>query len=458
MNKNTFENIVLKIKNKIGRRNLAIINLIIITTVIMLSMMLLKEYKIQKQEVQDEYNRALYDFVSDVNNIKNEMLKLKVSSNDVYTLTTISSIFAKSNSAKANLDVLPFSQNSMSNTSTFLTQLSDFSYSLMRNIIGGKNIKEYMDNINTLYNKIEELSKVTEEIYAELNDGKVKWDELEKIGDEKIDELNADKELSKVNFIGKTFTDYEGIIYDGAFSNHILTLKPAYLSSNELSSKEVEIILKDKINLSKIDFKEELDGRIPLYKYEAMVDGNEDVKTIYATKNDGRIYQMISDRECTQEILTIEEAREKAKKFILSLGIENIEPTYYLKQDNMVTISYAAIQDNTIIYSDLIKVKVALDNGEIMTFEANGYIFNHKEREISPTCSIEEARETLNEDIAIESEGLAIIPNDAKDEVLTYEFKGKISDRDFLVYINANTLVQEKIYILLETEGGTLAI
>ncbi len=458
MNKNTFENIVLKIKNKIGRKNLAIINLVLITTVIMLSMMLLKEYKIQKQEVQDEYNRALYDFVSDVNNIKNEMLKLKVSSNDVYTLTTISSIFAKSNSAKANLDVLPFSQNSMSNTSTFLTQLSDFSYSLMRNIIGGKNIKEYMDNINTLYNKIEELSKVTEEIYAELNDGKVKWDELEKIGDEKIDELNADKELSKVNFIGKTFTDYEGIIYDGAFSNHILTLKPAYLSPNELSSKEVELILRDKINISKIDFKEELDGRIPLYKYEVTTEENEDVKTIYATKNDGRIYQMISDRECTKEVLTIEEARQKAKDFILSLGIENIEPTYYLKQDNMVTISYAAIQGNTIIYSDLIKVKVALDNGEIMTFEANGYIFNHKEREISPTCSIEEARETLNEDIAIESEGLAIIPNDAKDEVLTYEFKGKVKDRDFLVYINANTLVQEKIYILLETEGGTLAI
>ncbi len=458
MNKNTFENIVLKIKNKIGRKNLAIINLVLITIVIMLSMMLLKEYKIQKQEVQDEYNRALYDFVSDVNNIKNEMLKLKVSSNDVYTLTTISSIFAKSNSAKANLDVLPFSQNSMSNTSTFLTQLSDFSYSLMRNIIGGKNIKEYMDNINTLYNKIEELSKVTEEIYAELNDGKVKWDELEKIGDEKIDELNADEELSKVNLIGKTFTDYEGIIYDGAFSNHILTLKPAYLSPNELSSKEVELILREKINLSKIDFKEELDGRIPLYKYEAMVDGNDDIKTIYATKNDGRIYQMISDRECTQEVLTIEDARQKAKDFILSLGIESIEPTYYLKQDNMVTISYAAIQGDTIIYSDLIKVKVALDNGEIMTFEANGYIFNHKEREISPTYSIDDARAKLNEDIVIESEGLAIIPNDAKDEVLTYEFKGKVKDRDFLVYINANTLVQEKIYILLETEGGTLAI
>ena len=47
---------------------------------------------------------------------------------------------------------------------------------------------------------------------------------------EKIKESNAQEEVSSVNSIGKTFTEYEGIIYDGAFSNHILTLKPAYLT------------------------------------------------------------------------------------------------------------------------------------------------------------------------------------------------------------------------------------
>ena len=124
----------------------------------------------------------------------------------------------------------------------------------------------------------------------------------------------------------------------------------------------------------------------------------------------------------------------------------------------MVTISYAAIEEDVIIYSDLIKVKVALDDGEIMTFEANGYIYNHKDREINPSRTIEEARETLNSGINTTNERLAIIPTDSKDEVLTYEFKGTVEDQEFLVYVNANTLVTEKIYILLETPGGTLAM
>ena len=130
----------------------------------------------------------------------------------------------------------------------------------------------------------------------------------------------------------------------------------------------------------------------------------------------------------------------------------------YLKSQNMVTISFAATQDNVLIYSDLIKVKVALDNGEIMCFEANGYVFNHKERNILASKSVEEAKNVLYSDLKIDSQRLCIIPTDTKDEVLAYEFRGTIDDKTFLVYVNANNLTEEKIYILLDTPGGTIAI
>ena len=93
-----------------------------------------------------------------------------------------------------------------------------------------------------------------------------------------------------------------------------------------------------------------------------------------------------------------------------------------------------------------------------MTYEANGYVYNHKERDITATKTIDEARDVLYKDLEIENERLCIIPTDSKDEVLVYEFEGVIDDNRFLVYVNANTLVEEKIYILLETEGGTLAM
>lgn len=453
-----FEKKVAQIKRKLGEKNTGIILFGIVCIIVLGMMILLKRFKIQKQEVQDGYNRAMYDFVANVNNVESEILKLRISNNDTYTMTTLASIFAKSNSAKANLDILPFSANSISNVSKFLTQLSDFSYSLMRDIINGDDIANYKENIDTLYDKISELSNVAEEIYSDLNSGSIKWDELRKVGDEKIKESNAQEEVSSVNSIGKTFTEYEGIIYDGAFSNHILTLNPAYLSDKELTNEEAQKILKEKLDINVIEYKGEQDGKIALYYYEVKLNNCENVKTIYVTKQDGKIYQMISDKKVEMENITIEEAKQKAINFINDLGIYDIEPTYYLKVDNMLTISFAALQDDVVIYSDLIKVKVALDDGEIMTFEANGYIYNHKERDINPVKTIEEAKEVLYSDLKIENERLCIIPTDSKDEVLVYEFEGSVEDKKFLVYVNANTLVQEKIYILLDTPGGTLAI
>ena len=59
------------------------------------------------------------------------------------------------------------------------------------------------------------------------------------------------------------------------------------------------------------------------------------------------------------------------------------------------------------MYPDLIKVKVALDDGEILGIETTGYLNSHTERElVSEEISIEEARENINENLEIEKKKL----------------------------------------------------
>ena len=73
------------------------------------------------------------------------------------------------------------------------------------------------------------------------------------------------------------------------------------------------------------------------------------------------------------------------------------------------------MQNNIIMYPDLIKVKIALDDGEILGIETKGYLNNHLEREISKDIiSKEDAKKKLNKnlrfnDIKIESDGLLSI-------------------------------------------------
>ena len=68
------------------------------------------------------------------------------------------------------------------------------------------------------------------------------------------------------------------------------------------------------------------------------------------------------------------------------------------------------------------------------------------------------AKEKLNPKLNIESEGLAIIPTEWKTEILCYEFKGKVDETEFLVYINAQNGEEENILVIIETPGGMLTM
>ena len=69
-----------------------------------------------------------------------------------------------------------------------------------------------------------------------------------------------------------------------------------------------------------------------------------------------------------------------------------------------------------------------------------------------------QAKSSLNQDLEIFSEGLAVIPTEWKTEILCYEFKGRIDDTDFLVYINAETGREENILVIVDTPNGTLTV
>ena len=122
-----------------------------------------------------------------------------------------------------------------------------------------------------------------------------------------------------------------------------------------------------------------------------------------------------------------------------------------------MTLNYAYQQNGVQMYADLIKVKVALDDGEILGIETSGYLNCHHERNI-PTANItmEQAKSKLNPKLEITSEGLAMIPTEWNTEVFCYEFEGKVNDIEFLAYINAETGDEQDILIITNTPNGTL--
>lgn len=449
-----------KLKKKVNKKVLNVAIFMTFGTLIIFSLEMTNNFKRQKNLVQDEYNKSMYLAVSYINNVEVDLAKLLVTSTPKMSAVTLADIWKQANLAKECLEQIPVGQNSMANASKYLTQVSDFSYTLMKqNISDIKLTEDEYEKLKHIYENSSKLSSKMSDIYDDLNAGRIKWDELEKIGNEKLPDNDISNSISEV---GKTFQNYEGLIYDGAFSDHLLSSEPKFLSQKEISEEDAkkyieEVILNDE-KIDKIEFKGESNGKIELYNFDVTLDSKQK-RTISITKNDCKLYLMIGDKNVKEQNISVDEAKKRGMEFLNKLGIDNMIETYYQKTENMIVINYAATQDGVILYPDLIKVKISLDDGKIYGVEAAGYIFNHTTRNnLKPSISQEKAKSILNSSIKIISSDMALIPTESNSEILTYEFKGKIDNREFLIYINADNAREEKVLLVIDNKNGVLTM
>ena len=109
--------------------------------------------------------------------------------------------------------------------------------------------------------------------------------------------------------------------------------------------------------------------------------------------------------------------------------------------------------------TDLIKVSIALDNGEVTAFDSTGYLMNHTQREIKSKYKydIKDAEKLLNSSLEIKSSKKAFIPTDYGTEIFAYEYHCVAKDeQEVLIYIDPTTGNEAEILVLLYSDNGVL--
>lgn len=409
-----------------------------------------------RHELNNNYSRAFYDMVGYVENIKTIITKTSVCTTCPKKSNLLEEIWHKANMAQENLNLLPVQQETLKSTSKYLNQVGDFAYSLNKQSLVKKDFtKEEYDKLQKLQIYSEVLTQSLQKLGRDINEGKVRWDKLKRVNKNM-------KSIDYLHDVEKNFQDYPTLIYDGPFSDHINKVKPKALTGKNISVNEAKNKVKEFLDYKDIETIKQIGvtkGNIETYNFEAKLKGKEDRIYVDVTKIGGHIYSMMYNKEITASRLDMESAKGFALKFLQKKGYTNMKDTYYLKEDNQAIINYATKQDNVVCYPDLMKVKVALDTGEIIGFEARGYITSHIKRDFSGVnITMEDAKKIINNDVEIISSNMAVIPTELKTEVLTYEFKGKLNQNDFLVYVNAKTGEVENILMIIDTPNGVLTM
>ena len=439
-------------KNKIW----TVATIIVLVLAAILGYNLFNQKKVYATTKENEYNMAFYEVVEYVQNLKTYLAKSMISKSAEHGAEMLTHVWREANLAQAYLGMLPIESQELENTEKYLNQVSEYSYSLSRKNIEGEGLTdEDINKIKEMYNYSNDLSNTLNEMADELNNGTLTWEDL--MNNTEGSEI---AEVSTFEVVEENFHEYTGLIYDGAFSEHITGVEKKGLIGDEIDEetakqKAEEFIGKDKIKNTQNNGLVE-NGDIPVYRFE-ITTNDDQVFGISISKKGGHVVFLNSNRNVKEQQLDEQEAIAKGNEYLVNKGFTSMQDTYYMKQDGFITINYAYKQGNVIMYADLIKVKVALDNGEIIGLETTGYLNNHYERQI-PTqkIDVETARKNISANAQITSEGLAMIPTEWKTEKFCYEFKGKIDDMDFIAYINAENGEEEDILIVTNTENGTL--
>ena len=418
--------------------------------------------------LQGQYSKNMYELVDSVQNIRVNLGKSAIVGSREQSIIVFEEIFRYSATANDKLHSLPIDQVVVGDTSEFLTQVGDFCYSLAKASSEGKELsdKEY-DSIDKLELQSYTLQEQLNGVLTEINEGSIKWGEIRKKSSGVLAKTGGDLVTEKFTGIQKQIVQYPALIYDGPFSDNILEIKPKIMSQKEVSEKDAIKIVKDMFGENKIGSIESqsVQGKtkIPTYTFNITFKGrdkNGGKAVIEVSKNGGKVVYLLDNRSIGKPIVNIEKAVEDGSKFIAKIGYKNMEPTYTLNYDNTAVVSYVYKQGKVTIYPDQIKLKIALDDGSIIGIESEKFLVSHVEKRdiVNPKITAAKAQEKVGKRLKISKVSLAIVPTDTNKEVLCYEFLGSYKDKNFIVYIDANTGYEQRIIEIIDTPNGKLTI
>ena len=412
-----------------------------------------------RRQLDNGYRQAFTELTTAAGELDAALAKV------TYATTLCAQAYATAQAAQSALGELPYGNVELEQTAAFFAKAGDYAMAMARGTNGeGVCTDENRETLRGLAAAAGELSATLQELQLQLDGGALHPEDVAAVEARLAAAAEDGGQItggSAFQTVEADFPQVPTLIYDGPFSEHLSSRTPQMLEGlPQVTEEEARRAAAAFAGLRAEVFTRTSDGagNLPAWGFSALADGGE--LYVEITKQGGQVLQMLSSRPVGEAALSRKEGVEQAAAFLEEHGYRDMAPSYFLEGDGILTVHFAPVLDGVYCYPDLVKVGVALDNGDVVSFEAHGYLMNHGAREpAAPAVSADEAAERVDSSLTVLSRQLALIPTGGEYEVLCHEFKCQNADGGHvLVYVNAATGQQERILLLLEDENGTLVI
>lgn len=408
-----------------------------------------------RNQLASFYQKSFEELMTDMDSLQTKLNKLEAANGTNQYSMLLMDVWRQTGDTEGAIATLPVSYIKTSPLTQFMNRTGDYCRYLSKKLAVGEEItEEDMEQIRSLATSCGEISGSLDELWAEGYPGEAGFSE-----DVFMTEGQGDLE-GNLDF---TNQEFPRLMYDGPFSESTENKEPKGLGKNTVSKEQAADAAAKFLGIDAASLQEdsEQNGVIPCYGYTGEANGIP--FSIYITKQGGQVLWYMSHRDTGISAVPTDEKYEAltkvAQQYAKDKGYGETEPSYAQFYGGMAVINLAPVEDNVVLYPDLIKVWVDIAKSEAAGIDTNNYLMSHTERRLpKPTLTELQAKEKIHKNLAIDSVRLALIPLESGKEKLCYEFTGTINEKDFIIYINAESGLEEDILMIQHTNEGTLVM
>ncbi|GGG57452.1 germination protein YpeB [Paenibacillus radicis (ex Gao et al. 2016)] len=402
-------------------------------------------------KAENQYQRAFHDLTYHVQQLHQQLgntLAVNSTSQGFHRKGLVN-VWRLTSEAQNEINQLPLTLLPFNKAEDFLSRIANFAYKTsVRDLTKQPLSKDEFSTLKTLYAKSEEISNDLQTVQDQVLGTKLRWMDVETaLAAQNLKGSNGIIDGFKT--MDKKVSEYPEINWGPSVSSMYQTRSVKMLGGKLVTADDIKKHVAEFVGQNAGEIKVIENGKGTQYaSYSASVTEPKSGKKLQMdyTQKGGQLIWFMDSRDIGEQRLDTIKAKEAADKFLNDHGFKGMQAVTYDTFNNAGTLTYVASQNGVLIYPEKLTVKIALDNGEAVGLQANDYVYEHHARKI-PDAKVTqaEARKALNPEMKVSKEQKAIILNDLGEEVLCYEYTGKINGSIYRIYINAESGVEESI-------------
>ncbi|WP_211745058.1 germination protein YpeB [Paenibacillus sp. Marseille-Q4541] len=413
---------------------------------------------------ENQYQRSFHDLSYHMDRIHSELGNtLAVSSaSDGMHKKGLMNVWMLTSQAQGEINQLPLSMLPFNETEELLSRISKFAYQTSLRDLHEKPLTDQEKaNLKTLYKNAAEINKDLDKVQLSVLSDHLKWGDAEVAMTSQGKKQKQNAIVDGFRAVDEKVGKYPPLEWSPSVSSlyekrTIRKLDGVPVTSEDIKRKAQKFADLNNPNIQVIENGKGTDYR----SYTAIVTAQDGHKiSMDFTASGGLLISYNDEREVGAKQVDRDTAISKADRFLEKKGYREMKAVAYNAYDNLGNITYVREHDDVLVYPEKITVRVGLDNGEVIGIQASEFLNEHKDdREFAePKIKLKDARAKLNPDFEVAFTRKALIKNEFSEEVLCYQFGGKINNTMYRIYINTDTGVEEAVEeIPAPTEGSKM--